>query len=175
MDIVIVLDGSNSIYPWFEVRDFLINILQKFSIGPGQIQVCLEHSHVHHACVCSWIWCFVWKYMVHIVYIMFYCLYNVILCSIIPYFACYLHSMDLGSLHTFKNNFYWFVSLLKNHFVSNTAYAKTLKDTCPIMLYQMTQPIFYNKKRQIKVLQGTTARWTKCKSTEEQLITAQKN
>uniref|UniRef100_W5UJ85 Integrin alpha-11 n=1 Tax=Ictalurus punctatus TaxID=7998 RepID=W5UJ85_ICTPU len=39
MDIVIVLDGSNSIYPWFEVQDFLINILQKFSIGPGQIQV----------------------------------------------------------------------------------------------------------------------------------------
>ncbi|XP_064168398.1 integrin alpha-11 isoform X2 [Anguilla rostrata] len=39
MDIVIVLDGSNSIYPWFEVRDFLINILQKFYIGPGQIQV----------------------------------------------------------------------------------------------------------------------------------------
>ncbi|XP_066524290.1 integrin alpha-11 isoform X2 [Hoplias malabaricus] len=39
MDIVIVLDGSNSIYPWFEVQEFLINILQKFSIGPGQIQV----------------------------------------------------------------------------------------------------------------------------------------
>ncbi|KAI5614814.1 integrin alpha-11 [Silurus asotus] len=39
MDIVIVLDGSNSIYPWFEVQDFLINVLKKFSIGPGQIQV----------------------------------------------------------------------------------------------------------------------------------------
>uniref|UniRef100_A0A8C6WUI4 Integrin, alpha 11a n=1 Tax=Neogobius melanostomus TaxID=47308 RepID=A0A8C6WUI4_9GOBI len=39
MDIVIVLDGSNSIYPWTEVQAFLINILQKFSIGPGQIQV----------------------------------------------------------------------------------------------------------------------------------------
>lgn len=39
MDIVIVLDGSNSIYPWFEVQAFLINILQKFYIGPGQIQV----------------------------------------------------------------------------------------------------------------------------------------
>ncbi|KAG7473347.1 hypothetical protein MATL_G00094710 [Megalops atlanticus] len=39
MDIVIVLDGSNSIYPWFEVQNFLINILQKFYIGPGQIQV----------------------------------------------------------------------------------------------------------------------------------------
>ncbi|KAJ8344414.1 hypothetical protein SKAU_G00317430 [Synaphobranchus kaupii] len=39
MDIVIVLDGSNSIYPWIEVQNFLINILQKFYIGPGQIQV----------------------------------------------------------------------------------------------------------------------------------------
>ncbi|KAJ8406427.1 hypothetical protein AAFF_G00300010 [Aldrovandia affinis] len=39
MDIVIVLDGSNSIYPWHEVQDFLINILKKFYIGPGQIQV----------------------------------------------------------------------------------------------------------------------------------------
>ncbi|KAI1889416.1 hypothetical protein AGOR_G00162650 [Albula goreensis] len=39
MDIVIVLDGSNSIYPWNEVQDFLIKILQKFYIGPGQIQV----------------------------------------------------------------------------------------------------------------------------------------
>ncbi|KAI2648648.1 Integrin alpha-11 [Labeo rohita] len=38
MDIVIVLDGSNSIYPWYEVQDFLINVLQKFYIGPGQIQ-----------------------------------------------------------------------------------------------------------------------------------------
>uniref|UniRef100_A0A3B3ZQD4 VWFA domain-containing protein n=1 Tax=Periophthalmus magnuspinnatus TaxID=409849 RepID=A0A3B3ZQD4_9GOBI len=39
MDIVIVLDGSNSIYPWYEVQDFLINVLQKFYIGPGQTQV----------------------------------------------------------------------------------------------------------------------------------------
>ncbi|KAM4734210.1 integrin alpha-11-like [Anableps anableps] len=39
MDIVIVLDGSNSIYPWYEVQDFIINILQKFYIGPGQTQV----------------------------------------------------------------------------------------------------------------------------------------
>lgn len=42
MDIVIVLDGSNSIYPWYEVQDFLINILQKFHVGPGQIQVCIN-------------------------------------------------------------------------------------------------------------------------------------
>ncbi|KAF7216216.1 integrin alpha-11-like [Nothobranchius furzeri] len=41
MDIVIVLDGSNSIYPWYEVQDFIINILQKFHIGPGQTQVAI--------------------------------------------------------------------------------------------------------------------------------------
>uniref|UniRef100_A0A670JHX3 Integrin subunit alpha 11 n=1 Tax=Podarcis muralis TaxID=64176 RepID=A0A670JHX3_PODMU len=39
MDIIIVLDGSNSIYPWVEVQNFLISILEKFYIGPGQIQV----------------------------------------------------------------------------------------------------------------------------------------
>ncbi|XP_047452625.1 integrin alpha-11-like isoform X2 [Mugil cephalus] len=39
MDIVIVLDGSNSIYPWYEVQDFIINVLHKFYIGPGQTQV----------------------------------------------------------------------------------------------------------------------------------------
>ncbi|NWW84187.1 ITA10 protein, partial [Rhynochetos jubatus] len=38
MDIVIVLDGSNSIYPWFEVQAFLSNVLSRFFIGPGQIQ-----------------------------------------------------------------------------------------------------------------------------------------
>ena len=45
MDIVIVLDGSNSIYPWYEVQAFLINILQKFYIGPGQIQVCKKQRN----------------------------------------------------------------------------------------------------------------------------------
>ncbi|XP_043935913.1 integrin alpha-10 [Protopterus annectens] len=39
MDIVIVLDGSNSIYPWSEVQNFLSNILSKFFIDPEQIQV----------------------------------------------------------------------------------------------------------------------------------------
>ena len=39
MDIVIVLDGSNSIYPWYEVQNFLSNVLSRFFIGPGQIQV----------------------------------------------------------------------------------------------------------------------------------------
>ncbi len=41
MDIVIVLDGSNSIYPWYEVQNFLSNILSKFHISPEQMQVCL--------------------------------------------------------------------------------------------------------------------------------------
>ncbi|CAB1334539.1 unnamed protein product [Coregonus sp. 'balchen'] len=39
MDIVMVLDGSNSIYPWYEVQNFLSNILSKFHISPEQMQV----------------------------------------------------------------------------------------------------------------------------------------
>uniref|UniRef100_A0A8C5A2E3 Integrin, alpha 11b n=1 Tax=Gadus morhua TaxID=8049 RepID=A0A8C5A2E3_GADMO len=39
MDIVIVVDGSNSIYPWYEVQNFLIKILEKFYMGRGQTQV----------------------------------------------------------------------------------------------------------------------------------------
>uniref|UniRef100_A0A8C4EV71 Integrin, alpha 10 n=1 Tax=Dicentrarchus labrax TaxID=13489 RepID=A0A8C4EV71_DICLA len=39
MDIVIVLDGSNSIWPWYEVQNFLSNILSKFHISPDQMQV----------------------------------------------------------------------------------------------------------------------------------------
>ncbi|XP_036068043.1 integrin alpha-11 isoform X1 [Oryzias melastigma] len=39
MDIVIVLDGSNSIYPWYEVQDFITKVLHKFYIGPDQTQV----------------------------------------------------------------------------------------------------------------------------------------
>ncbi|XP_053822681.1 integrin alpha-10 [Vidua chalybeata] len=39
MDIVLVLDGSNSIYPWEEVQAFLGNILARFFVGPGQTQV----------------------------------------------------------------------------------------------------------------------------------------
>ncbi|NXG39834.1 ITA10 protein, partial [Dromaius novaehollandiae] len=46
MDIVIVLDGSNSIYPWYEVQNFLSNVLSKFFIGPGQIQVSWWHLGV---------------------------------------------------------------------------------------------------------------------------------
>ena len=44
MDIVIVLDGSNSIYPWYEVQNFLIKILEKFYMGRGQTQVPGAHK-----------------------------------------------------------------------------------------------------------------------------------
>ncbi|XP_061631087.1 integrin alpha-11-like [Phyllopteryx taeniolatus] len=39
VDLVMVVDGSNSIYPWGDIRDFLINVLNKFNIGPSQTQV----------------------------------------------------------------------------------------------------------------------------------------
>ncbi|XP_023564891.1 integrin alpha-1 [Octodon degus] len=39
LDIVIVLDGSNSIYPWDSVTDFLNDLLEKMDIGPKQTQV----------------------------------------------------------------------------------------------------------------------------------------
>ncbi|KAM5264279.1 integrin alpha-1 [Ctenodactylus gundi] len=39
LDIVIVLDGSNSIYPWDSVITFLIDLLKKMDIGPKQTQV----------------------------------------------------------------------------------------------------------------------------------------
>ncbi|KAK2823772.1 hypothetical protein Q7C36_020372 [Tachysurus vachellii] len=39
MDIAIVLDGSNSIYPWPPVVTFLVKLLQHLDIGPQQSQV----------------------------------------------------------------------------------------------------------------------------------------
>ncbi|XP_037097735.1 integrin alpha-11-like isoform X1 [Syngnathus acus] len=39
VDLVMLVDGSNSIYPWTDVTDFLVNILRKVNIGPGQTQV----------------------------------------------------------------------------------------------------------------------------------------
>ncbi|KAF6124901.1 integrin subunit alpha 1 [Phyllostomus discolor] len=39
LDIVIVLDGSNSIYPWASVTAFLNNLLERMDIGPRQTQV----------------------------------------------------------------------------------------------------------------------------------------
>uniref|UniRef100_A0A671PS25 Integrin subunit alpha 2 n=1 Tax=Sinocyclocheilus anshuiensis TaxID=1608454 RepID=A0A671PS25_9TELE len=39
MDVAIVLDGSNSIYPWPDVRDFLIKLLENLDIGPDKTRV----------------------------------------------------------------------------------------------------------------------------------------
>ncbi|XP_045139644.1 integrin alpha-10 [Echinops telfairi] len=39
MDVVIVLDGSNSIYPWLEVQTFLRRLVGRLFIDPEQIQV----------------------------------------------------------------------------------------------------------------------------------------
>ncbi|XP_076007271.1 integrin alpha-2 [Genypterus blacodes] len=39
MDIVIVLDGSNSIYPWPPITDFLQNLIPALDIGPQSTQV----------------------------------------------------------------------------------------------------------------------------------------
>lgn len=40
LDIVIVLDGSNSIYPWSSIIDFLRRFIEKIEIGPTLSQVC---------------------------------------------------------------------------------------------------------------------------------------
>lgn len=39
LDIVIVLDGSNSIYPWSSIIDFLRRFIEKIEIGPNLSQV----------------------------------------------------------------------------------------------------------------------------------------
>ncbi|RVE67947.1 hypothetical protein OJAV_G00086900 [Oryzias javanicus] len=39
MDIVIVLDGSNSIYPWEPMRDFVLKLIPSLDIGPQNTQV----------------------------------------------------------------------------------------------------------------------------------------
>lgn len=39
MDIVIVLDGSNSIYPWPPMTDFLQKLISALDIGPQSTQV----------------------------------------------------------------------------------------------------------------------------------------
>uniref|UniRef100_A0A3P9KDB8 Integrin, alpha 2 (CD49B, alpha 2 subunit of VLA-2 receptor), tandem duplicate 2 n=1 Tax=Oryzias latipes TaxID=8090 RepID=A0A3P9KDB8_ORYLA len=39
MDIVIVLDGSNSIYPWEPMRDFVLKLIPSLDIGPQSTQV----------------------------------------------------------------------------------------------------------------------------------------
>lgn len=37
MDIVIVLDGSNSIYPWNHITEFLVKFLQNIELGPARV------------------------------------------------------------------------------------------------------------------------------------------
>ncbi|MBN3315480.1 ITA2 protein, partial [Atractosteus spatula] len=39
MDIAIVLDGSNSIWPWPPIQNFLKNLIQNLNIGPNDAQV----------------------------------------------------------------------------------------------------------------------------------------
>ncbi|XP_034047939.1 integrin alpha-1 [Thalassophryne amazonica] len=39
LDIVIILDGSNSIYPWSSIVEFLVKFLKNFEIGPKLSQV----------------------------------------------------------------------------------------------------------------------------------------
>ncbi|KAM4579124.1 integrin alpha-2 isoform 1-T1 [Fundulus diaphanus] len=39
MDIVIVLDGSNSIYPWKPMTDFLLKLIPSLDIGPQSTQI----------------------------------------------------------------------------------------------------------------------------------------
>ncbi|XP_043999977.1 integrin alpha-1 [Gambusia affinis] len=39
LDIVFVLDGSNSIYPWGRIVDFLVRFLKRVQVGPKQSQV----------------------------------------------------------------------------------------------------------------------------------------
>ncbi|XP_059400200.1 integrin alpha-2-like [Carassius carassius] len=41
MDVAIVLDGSNSIYPWPDVINFLIKLLENLDIGPDKTRVCI--------------------------------------------------------------------------------------------------------------------------------------
>lgn len=45
VDIVIVLDGSNSIFPWPHIRGFLHRFIEKIEIGPKLSQV---------SCVLKW-------------------------------------------------------------------------------------------------------------------------
>lgn len=48
MDIVIVLDGSNSIYPWDHITDFLVKFLQNIDIGPARVGIVSYGDDVGH-------------------------------------------------------------------------------------------------------------------------------
>uniref|UniRef100_A0A8C1A1Q4 Integrin subunit alpha 1 n=1 Tax=Cyprinus carpio carpio TaxID=630221 RepID=A0A8C1A1Q4_CYPCA len=48
MDIVIVLDGSNSIYPWHPITEFLVKFLQSIKIGPARVGIVSYGDDVGH-------------------------------------------------------------------------------------------------------------------------------
>ncbi|KAM9394050.1 integrin alpha-2 [Pholidichthys leucotaenia] len=48
MDIVIVMDGSNSIYPWEPMTDFLKKLLPTLDIGPASTQVSIIQYGAYH-------------------------------------------------------------------------------------------------------------------------------
>uniref|UniRef100_A0A671T7X0 Integrin alpha-1-like n=1 Tax=Sinocyclocheilus anshuiensis TaxID=1608454 RepID=A0A671T7X0_9TELE len=48
MDIVIVLDGSNSIYPWNPITEFLVKFLQSIEIGPARVGIVSYGDDVGH-------------------------------------------------------------------------------------------------------------------------------
>ncbi|KAK3549938.1 hypothetical protein QTP86_016875, partial [Hemibagrus guttatus] len=48
MDIVIVLDGSNSIFPWRHITDFLVKFLKKIDIPPARVGIVSYGDDVGH-------------------------------------------------------------------------------------------------------------------------------
>uniref|UniRef100_A0A4W4H060 Integrin, alpha 1 n=1 Tax=Electrophorus electricus TaxID=8005 RepID=A0A4W4H060_ELEEL len=48
MDVVIVLDGSNSIYPWEEIRRFLVKFLKNIEIPPARVGIVSYGDDVGH-------------------------------------------------------------------------------------------------------------------------------
>ncbi|XP_027031206.1 integrin alpha-1 [Tachysurus fulvidraco] len=48
MDIVIVLDGSNSIFPWRHITDFLVKFLKKIEIPPARVGIVSYGDDVGH-------------------------------------------------------------------------------------------------------------------------------
>lgn len=46
MDIVIVLDGSNSIFPWNPMNEFLQKLIPGLDIGPKSTQVTLASREI---------------------------------------------------------------------------------------------------------------------------------
>lgn len=49
LDIVMVLDGSNSIYPWSSIIDFLRRFIENIEIGPELSQVSYMNEWTHRS------------------------------------------------------------------------------------------------------------------------------